>query len=138
MICSADLMYTILLFGLNFLALVVGSLRGEKKRREYSPLLIIRKPKHIFLNNLLAYMPSVVPFLGVLYSLYLFYITGKTLRLSKLLKTYVLLELVSASILTYSGFLLLAYRPLDLAVSLTTALTLLALSAYTEGRELGA
>jgi len=51
MICSADLMYTILLFGLNFLALVVGSLRGEKKRREYSPLLIIRKPKHIFLNN---------------------------------------------------------------------------------------
>ncbi|RLE77241.1 MAG: hypothetical protein DRJ52_11445 [Thermoprotei archaeon] len=138
MICSADLMYTILLLGLNLLALVIGLLKGEKKRKEYSPLLIIRKPKHILLNNLLAYMPSIVPLLGVLYSLYLFYTTGKTLRPDKLLKTYVFLELVSASILTYSGFLLLAYRPLDLAVFLTTALTLLALSAYTEGKELGA
>lgn len=134
MISIEDFIYTAILLGLNFLAFILGSLK-RKKKIEYSPLLIIKKPKHIFLNNLIAYIPLVVPIIGVFYLLYIFYNSGRTLGARILLKTYVLLELISASLLAYSSFLLLAYRILDLTVFLTMALVLLALAAYIESRE---
>ena len=135
MLSTADLMYIGLVLVLNSLALTLGSLR-KKKRREFSPLLILRKPEHIFLNNIVAYLPLLIPFIGIAYSLYIFYTSGRSLGSRILFKAYTLLELTSASILAYSGLLLLMFRVLDSVMLLVSAFILLALAAYTESRRL--
>ena len=132
-----------ILFLLNILLLFLGhvySRRKPRSRDRFDVEILLRKTKHIFLNNVLAYLPLIVPYFGAGASLYIHFIVGRDANLphfKRIIRSpHTYMESLAAALIASSGIALLECSWQPLIVQLLVALALLALSAYIEAKEI--
>ncbi|RLF93595.1 hypothetical protein DRN52_06260 [Thermococci archaeon] len=104
----------------GLLALLIGRLIRNYKEPQYGEV-ILKRWYSIFLNNILAYLPCVVPIVGSAVLLLQMLRIGRSSQQSAVqvfLKIHVYLELLAASCLATLGILALALPSLDMCIYL--------------------